>query len=32
VGHAEVVAWKGDSSRLKNHDLGSVPGITNDEA
>ena len=31
VHHAEVVALKGDSYRLKNRDLGRVPGTTTEE-
>jgi DNA replication protein DnaC len=32
VHHAEVVALKGDSYRLKNRDLGRVPGTTTEES
>jgi DNA replication protein DnaC len=32
VHHAEVVALKGDSYRLKNRDLGRVPGSSTEEA
>jgi len=32
VHHAEVIALKGDSYRLKNRDLGRVPAATNEEA
>ena len=32
VHHAEVVALKGDSYRLKDRDLGRVPGTTTDES
>jgi DNA replication protein DnaC len=31
VHHAEVVALKGDSYRLKNRDLGRVPGASTEE-
>jgi DNA replication protein DnaC len=31
VHHAEVIALKGDSYRLKNRDLGRVPTATADE-
>jgi DNA replication protein DnaC len=31
VHHAEVIALKGDSYRLKDRDLGRVPGVTNEE-
>jgi hypothetical protein len=31
VHHAEVVALKGDSFRLKDRDLGRVPGSTTEE-
>src|ERR671910_1153896 len=31
VHHAEVVALKGDSYRLKNHDLGRIPGSSTEE-
>ena len=31
VHHAEVVALKGDSYRLKDRDLGRVPGSTTEE-
>jgi DNA replication protein DnaC len=31
VHHAEVIALKGDSYRLKNRDLGRVPAATSDE-
>ena len=31
VHHAEVVALKGDSYRLKDRDLGRVPAATNQE-
>jgi hypothetical protein len=30
VHHAEVVALKGDSYRLRNHDLGGRPPANND--
>jgi DNA replication protein DnaC len=29
VHHAEVIALKGDSYRLKDHDLGRVPAASN---
>ena len=32
VHHAEVIALKGDSYRLKNRDLGRVPATTADES
>ncbi len=32
VHHAEVVALKGDSSRLKDRDLGRVPTATTEDA
>jgi DNA replication protein DnaC len=30
VHHADVIALKGDSYRLKNHDLGRIPTPTED--
>ena len=30
VHHADVVALKGDSYRLKNHDLGRIPNPADD--
>ena len=30
VHHAEVIALKGESNRLKNRDLGRAPGPTDD--
>ena len=31
VHHAEIIALKGDSYRLKNRELGRVPAATNEE-